>query len=191
MNEKGICMINIKLTEQYLDNPIYNDNSFCKCKKKITRKPNYFDSTDKIIYCELCDCPILLKDMDKVVDDWRHMRLSEEDLAEVNKILRNKDKDKNTQILNNILKLSEMLKFDLYGIRNRVTDKIIVVGLLDDRVIFADITNWCQAKVWIKREDADEVYRVMCNLDNGFQINYFVDKLSDLELKEYQKENRM
>ena len=92
-------------------------------------------------------------------------------------------KDKNTQILNNILKLSEMLKFDLYGIRNRVTDKIIVIGLIDDRVIFADATNWFQAKVWTKREDADEVYRIMCNLDNGFQINYFVDKLSDLELK--------
>ena len=48
----------------------------------------------KRIYCELCDCPILLEDMDKIIDDWRHMLLSEEDLAEVNKILRNKDKDK-------------------------------------------------------------------------------------------------
>jgi hypothetical protein len=105
--------------------------------------------------------------------------------------LRNKDKDKNIQILNNILKLSKTLKFDLYGIRNRVTDKIIVVGLLDYRVIFADSTNWCQAKVWTEREDADEIYRIMCNLDKGFQINYFVDKLSDLELKEYQKVNRM
>lgn len=53
----------------------------------------------------------------------------------------------NTQILNNLLKLSEMLKFGLYGIRNRVSNKIIVVGLLDDRVIFADATNWFQAKV--------------------------------------------
>ena len=35
------------------------------------------------------------------------MQLSEEDLAEVNEILRNKDKDKNMKILNNILKLSE------------------------------------------------------------------------------------
>lgn len=184
-------MQNIKLIEEYLDNPIWSNNSFCKCKKKITRKPNLFNSTDKIIYCELCDCPILVEDMDKIVDDWRHMQLSEEDLVEVNEILKNKDKDKNTQILNNILKISEMLKFDLYGIRNRVTDKIIVVGLLDDRVIFADATNWFQAKVWTKREDADEVYRVMCNLDNGFQINYFVDKLSDLELKEYQKVNKI
>ena len=184
-------MQNIKLIEECLDNPIWSNNSFCKCKKKITRKPNYFDFTDRMIYCELCDCPILVEDMDKIVDDWRHMRLSEEDLAEVNEILRNKDKDKNIQILNNILKISEMLKFDLYGIRNRVTDKIIVVGLLDNRVIFADATNWFQAKVWTKKEDADEVYRIMCNLDNGFQINYFVDKLSDLELKEYQKANRL
>ena len=182
-------MQNIKLIEDCLDNPIWSNNSFCKCKKKITRKPNYFESDDKRIYCELCDCPILLKDMDKIVDDWRHMQLSEEDLAEVNKILRNKDKDKNMQILNNILKLSEMLKFDLYGIRNRVTDKIIVVGLLGDRVIFADATNWFQAKVWTKKEDAYEAYRVICDLDNGFQINYFVDELSDLELKEYCKVN--
>ena len=183
-------MQNIKLTEECLDNPIWSNNSFCKCKKKIIRKSNNFDFTDRMIYCELCDCPILVEDMDKIVDDWRHMQLSE-DLAEVNEILRNKDKDKNMQILNNILKISEMLKFDLYGIRNRVTDKIIVVGLLGDRVIFADATNWFQAKVWTKREDADEVYRIMCNLDNGFQINYFVDKLSDLELKEYQKVNRL
>ena len=184
-------MQNIKLIEECLNKPIWNDKSFCKCKKKITRKPNYFDSTDKVIYCELCDCPILVEDVDKIVDDWRHMRLSEEDLAEVNEILRNKDKDKNMQILNNILKVADMLKFDLYGIRNRLTDKIIIVGLLDNRVIFADAANWFQAKVWTKREDADEVYRVMCNLDNGFQINYFVDKLSDLELKEYQKVNKI
>ena len=184
-------MQNIKLMEKCLDNPIWSNNSFCKCKKKIIRKPNSFESSDRRIYCELCDCPILVEDMDKVIDDWRHMQLSEEDLAEVNKILRNKDKDKNIQILNNILKVTEMLKFDLYGIRNRVTDKIIVVGLLGDRVIFADATNWFQAKVWTKREDADEVYRVMCNLDKGFQINYFVDKLSDLELKEYQKVNKI
>ena len=111
-------MQNIKLIEECLDNPIWNDKPFCKCKKKIIRKPNLFDSTDRAIYCELCDCPILVKDMDKIVDDWRHMRLSEEDLAEVNEILRNKDKDKNMQILNNILKVAEMLKFDLYGIRN-------------------------------------------------------------------------
>ena len=184
-------MQNIKLMEEYLDNPIWSNNSFCKCKKKIIRKPNYFDSTDRAIYCELCDCPILVKDMDKIVDDWRHMRLSKEDLAEVNEILRNKDKDKNMQILNNILKLSEMLKFDLYGIRNRATDKIIVVGLLDDRVIFADATNWFQAKVWHGKEDVEELYKVLCDLDEGFRINYFVDKLSDLELKEYCEVNRI
>lgn len=175
--------------KESLDNPIWNDKPFCKCEKKIIRKP--IDTDDRCIYCELCDYPILLKDMDKVVDDWRHTKLSEEDLAEVNEILRNKDKDKNTQILNNILKVANTLKFDLYGIRNRVTDKLIVVGLLGDRVIFADATNWFQAKVWTKREDADEVYRVMCNLDKGFQINYFVDKLSDLELKEYCKVNNI
>ena len=184
-------MQNIKYTKECWNYPIWNDKPFCECERKIIRKPNPFESEDKIIYCELCDCPILLKDMDKVVDDWRHMRLSEEYLTEVNEILRNKDKDKNIHILNNILKVADMLKFNLYGIRNRITDKIIVVGLLGDRVMFADATNWFQAKVWTKREDVDEVYRIMCNLDNGFQINYFVDKLSDLELKEYQKENRM
>ena len=184
-------MHNIKLMKECLDNPIWTDEPFCQCEKKIIRKSNPFDSTDKIVYCELCDCPILVKDTDKIVDDWRHMQLSEEDLAEVNEILRNKDKDKNMQILNNILKVADMLKFDLYGIRNRITDKIIVIGLLGDRVIFADATNWFQAKVWTKREDADEVYRIMCNLDNGFQINYFVDKLSDLELKEYCKVNKI
>ena len=45
--------------------------------------------------------------------------------------------------------------------------------------------------MWTERENADEAYRVMCDLDKGFQINYFVDKLSDLELKEYQKVNKI
>ena len=184
-------MQNIKLMKECLDIPLGATILFCKCKKKIIRKPNYFESEDKIIYCELCDCPILVEDMDKIVDDWRHTKLSEEDLAEVNKILRNKDKDKNTQILNNILKVADMLKFDLYGIRNRLTDKIIAVGLIGDRVIFADARNWFQATVWNKKENVEEVYRIMCNLDNGFQINYFVDKLSDLELKEYCKVNKI
>ena len=179
-------MQNMKLMKEHF---IWSDKPFCKCEKKIIRKP--IDTDDKCIYCELCDCLILVKDMDKIIDDWRHTNLSEEDLAEVNKILRNKDKDKNTQILDNILKLSEMLKFDLYGIRNRLTDKIIVVGLLDDRVMFADAINWFQAKVWSKKEVADEAYRIICNLDKGFQINYFVDKLSDLELKEYWKVNKI
>lgn len=84
-----------------------------------------------------------------------------------------------------------MLKFDLYGIRNQVTDKIMVVELLNDRVIFADATNWFQAKVWTKKEVVDGVYRIMCNLDNEFQINYFMDKLSDLKSKEYCKVNRI
>ena len=94
-------MQNIKLIEECLDNPIWNDKPFCKCKKKIIRKP--IDTDDRRIYCELCDCPILIEDMDKVVDDWRHMQLSEEDLAEVNKILRNKDKDKNDNNTHNNL----------------------------------------------------------------------------------------
>lgn len=98
-------MLNIKLTEECLDYPIWNDKPFCKYKKKIIRKQNYLELDDKRIYCELCDCPILLEYMGKIVDDWRHMRLSEEDLAEVNKILRNKDKDKNMQILNNIFEI--------------------------------------------------------------------------------------
>ena len=46
-------------------------------------------------------------------------------------------------------------------------------------------------KCGVKKEVADEVYRIMCNLDDEFQINYFVDKLSDLELKEYCKVNRI
>ena len=99
-------MQNIKLTEECLDIPLGATILFCKCEKKITRKPNYFESDDKRIYCELCDCPILVEDMNKIVDDWRHMQLSEEDLTEVNEILRNKDKDKNMQILNNILKVA-------------------------------------------------------------------------------------
>lgn len=84
-----------------------------------------------------------------------------------------------------------MLKEEIWGIRNRATNKIIVVGLLDNRIIFADAANWFQAKLWTKKESANEVYRTMCNLSNEFQTNYFVDKLSALELKEYCEVNRI
>ena len=64
-------MLNIKLIKDCLDNPIWSNNSFCKCKKKIIRKP--IDTDNRVIYCELCDCPILVEDMDKIVDDWRRL----------------------------------------------------------------------------------------------------------------------
>ena len=95
-------------------------------------------------------------------------------------------------IITEIPEATGMLKEKMrWGIRNRATDKIIVVGLLDNRIIFADAANWFQAKLWTKKESADEVYRTMCNLSNEFQTNYFVDKLSALELKEYCEVNRI
>lgn len=92
-------------------------------------------------------------------------------------------------IINNIIKISDVLKEDLWGIRNRVTDKIIVIGLFDDRVIFADATNWCQAKVWNERESVEKVYSIICNLGENFKDNYFVDKLTNDEYENYCKEN--
>lgn len=58
-------MQNIKVMEEYLDNPIWTDEPFCQCEKKIICKSS--DFTHNIIYCELCDCPILAKDMNKVI----------------------------------------------------------------------------------------------------------------------------
>lgn len=55
----------------------YIDSSYkpCSCEKKIIRKPIY---DDNIMYCELCDCPILVEDEDKIVDDWRHTNIEQD-----------------------------------------------------------------------------------------------------------------
>ena len=57
------------------DEPI-GEKGFCACKEKIIRKPDMSSFTDPIIYCEKCNLPILAKDRDKIVDDWRHMRIN-------------------------------------------------------------------------------------------------------------------
>ena len=60
---------NIKISTEYFD-ASYKP---CKCDKKIIRSPQPTDDT--VIYCELCDCPILVEDKDKIVDDWRHVNI--------------------------------------------------------------------------------------------------------------------
>ena len=61
--------MNIKISTDYFD----ESYKPCKCEKKIIRSTQSID--DDIIYCELCDCPILVEDKDKIVDDWRHVNI--------------------------------------------------------------------------------------------------------------------
>ena len=57
------------------------DSSYkpCKCEKKIIRNPSKQSFDDIKIYCELCNCPILVEDKDKIVDDWRHMNIEKDE----------------------------------------------------------------------------------------------------------------
>ena len=50
-------MLNIKLTEECLDNPIWTNEPFCQCEKKIIRKSNPFDSRIKSF---IVNCAIVL-----------------------------------------------------------------------------------------------------------------------------------
>ena len=65
--------MNIKISTDYFDTSYKS----CKCDKKIIRSPQSID--DNIMYCELCDCPILVDDKDKIIDDWRHMNIEKDE----------------------------------------------------------------------------------------------------------------
>lgn len=67
--------MNIKIPTDYFD-ASYKP---CKCEKKIIRSPSKQSFDDIKIYCELCDCPILVEDKDKIVDDWRHMNIEKDE----------------------------------------------------------------------------------------------------------------
>lgn len=89
---------NIKIFTKYFDT-----YKLCECEKKIIRNPNKQSFDDLIIYCELCDCPILTEDKDKIVDDWRHISIAkDESLWYLYDVLRKK---KIIILLDNIIKI--------------------------------------------------------------------------------------
>ena len=84
-------------------------------------------------------------------------------------------KMKTDEILNSILEISNLLKINLYGIRNKETDKFTVIGILDNKVLYADASNWIQVKLWNKIEDAKTVYDILCKCGNeDFKVNKIV-----------------
>ena len=95
------------------------------------------------------------------------------------------------QIINNIIKISDMLKEDLWGIRNKASRKFINVGLIGNQLLICDSTNWMNVAIWYERESAEKVCNIICDLQKDFIDNYFVDKLSEKELKEYRIENKI
>ena len=95
------------------------------------------------------------------------------------------------QIIDNIMKLADMLKEDLWGIRNKASRKFINVGLMGSQLLLCDSTNWMNVAIWNERESAEKVCNVICDLQKDFIDNYFVDKLSEKELKFYRMENRI
>lgn len=93
--------------------------------------------------------------------------------------------------IDDIIKLSEMLKTDLYGIRNKKTNKFTVMGLMENQLLITDALNWIQTKLWIDSKDVETVYNILCNNNTDFKESYFIDKLTNDEYEEYCKENRI
>ena len=82
------------------------------------------------------------------------------------------------------------LKIDLYGIRNKKTNKFIIMGLIENQLIYADSQNWVHLNLWNDIESAKIVYNII-SIDKNIKENYFVDKLNDNEKEEYFTENKL
>ena len=82
------------------------------------------------------------------------------------------------------------LKTDLYGIRNKKTNKFIIMGLIENQLLYADSQNWVNLNLWNDIESAKTVYNIMSS-DENFKENYFVDKLDDNEKENYCTENNI
>lgn len=97
------------------------------------------------------------------------------------------------QIIDNIMKVCNAISVNpnLYGIRNKETKKFITVGLLDNRLLFCDSSNWIQVTLWTEKNCVEMVYKTISDIENEFAENYFVDKLTEDELKNYCKENNL
>ena len=67
---------------------------------------------------------------------------------------------------------------DLWGIRNRKTNKFIYIGTLDDRILWCDSEKTENATL-MRNEDIKSVYDIMSKYNEDFKKNYFVDKIKD------------
>ena len=89
-------------------------------------------------------------------------------------------------------KIIEFTKMDMFGIRNRKSNKFIYIGLLGDRILYCDRDNVVECPLWSEENDAKTVYDAMCKYDEHFNENYFIDKcnedeMSELPILEYRK----
>ena len=79
------------------------------------------------------------------------------------------------QILKAIENYLEIYK-NLWGIRNRKTNKFIYIGILGDRILWYDSKKTENAKLWRTFEEIESVYGILAK-DENFNKNYFVDKI--------------
>ena len=86
----------------------------------------------------------------------------------------NYEKEQTLKAIENYLELCK----NLWGIRNRKTNKFIFTGILDNRLLICDSEKTENATLMRNEEDMKSVYDILAN-DENFKKNYFVDKVKD------------
>lgn len=92
-----------------------------------------------------------------------------------------------SEIINDLIELKKMLpNNNLYGIRNKTTNKLIIVGELNGEILYGIDCNIKVAYIRNNKENVESVYNILSQ-DKDFKNDNFVDVLTDEEIKEYMR----
>ena len=86
----------------------------------------------------------------------------------------NYEKEQTLKAIENYLEFCK----NLWGIRNRKTNKFIYIGMIDNKILWCDSEKIENAKLWRTFEEVESVYNILAK-DENFNKNYFVDKIKD------------
>lgn len=89
-------------------------------------------------------------------------------------------------IINDIIKIADSLKTELWGIKNKEIDKFITIGLLENQIIYGYSDYWKNVTLRNKA-DIQELYDLLCN-DKTFADKHEIAKITDEELEKYENE---
>lgn len=90
-----------------------------------------------------------------------------------------------SEIINDLIELKRMLpNNNLYGIRNKTTNRFITVGKLNGEILYGIDCNIKFAYIRNNKENVKSVYNILSQ-DKDFKNDNFVDVLTDKEIKEY------
>ena len=83
------------------------------------------------------------------------------------------EKEQTLKAIENYLELCK----NLWGIRNKDTNKFIFIGTIDNRILWFDSEKVENANLWRTIEEVETVYNIIAKYENF--TKYFVDKVKD------------